>query len=347
MCLARAGFLVAPAQSPAAGLYAVWAGDYSAVPASYLGAVAAGHAVALLLVVVEAALVHQAWTMVTLWPRPTRRALAAVSVAVGLAAVGFRLALAVLSARAVLDITPPMAFFWLMQASLAANAASIFWFCALFNFKLLLHLVCHRGVLPSPGALSSIEVLVMTNGVLMIVPGTYERAASPPLIKPLPPPLRAQSQPSIRLTSRRPVVFAGLEWGRFQNFEAASLTPTSVAVILPLGTLAAQRVASRLGSAADGPGRLACAPLSGSSRGSAARRPRPRPRTRASPPAGTRPAPATPRRSSAGTASSASPPLFPLFYLLNFSWVHERGRHGEDYKHQRPRRSRVTAGRRA
>lgn len=38
-------------------------------------------------------------------------------------------------------------------------------------------------------------------------------------------------------------VFAGLEWGTFTNFEAGSLTTTSVLIILPLGTLAAQRIA--------------------------------------------------------------------------------------------------------
>lgn len=40
----------------------------------------------------------------------------------------------------------------------------------------------------------------------------------------------------------RIVIFAGLEWGHFPNFEAASLTQSSVAIILPLGTLAAQQI---------------------------------------------------------------------------------------------------------
>ena len=38
------------------------------------------------------------------------------------------------------------------------------------------------------------------------------------------------------------VIFACLEWGSFQNFESASLTFTSVAIILPMGGLVAQRV---------------------------------------------------------------------------------------------------------
>lgn len=39
------------------------------------------------------------------------------------------------------------------------------------------------------------------------------------------------------------VIFAILEWHHFINFESGSLTPTSVAIILPLGSLAAQRLA--------------------------------------------------------------------------------------------------------
>lgn len=38
------------------------------------------------------------------------------------------------------------------------------------------------------------------------------------------------------------VIFTGLEFGHFQNFEAASLTLTSVALILPFGTVAARRM---------------------------------------------------------------------------------------------------------
>ena len=44
-------------------------------------------------------------------------------------------------------------------------------------------------------------------------------------------------------TNAMKVIFAGLEWCHFANFESGSLTLTSVVLILPLGTLAAQRMA--------------------------------------------------------------------------------------------------------
>lgn len=50
----------------------------------------------------------------------------------------------------------------------------------------------------------------------------------------------------LELTSA--VVFCGLQWGTYTNFEASSLTLTSVVIILPMGTLAAQRIAHSGGS---------------------------------------------------------------------------------------------------
>lgn len=172
VCLIRTGFLLSSPLSPVAYFYVFWAGDYSTVPQTHLYGVVVGHVVSFLLVViVEMALMNQAWTMVSLWPDAARYSLGAASAVITLATVGFRFALTVMNCKAAVDLTFPMDFFWLMEASLITNAASIFWFCALFNSKLLLHLVSNRGLLPSARTMSSMEVLVMTNGVLMVVPG--------------------------------------------------------------------------------------------------------------------------------------------------------------------------------
>ncbi|PNY24076.1 Uncharacterized protein TCAP_05984 [Tolypocladium capitatum] len=208
----RNGLLVAYYLSPVAHFYQLHSGDFSSVPRSCLYASVAGNVVSLaLVVVVEAALMNQAWAMVTLWPDPAKYGLAAASLLVTLLTAGFRLAFTVIQNQAVLDLTPPLAFAWVVHGAVVTNALSIFWFCALFNLKLVMHLVRNRGILPSTKTLTSMEMLVMTNGVLMVVP----------------------------------VVFAGLEWGTFQNFEAGSLTLTSVALILPLGTMAAQQISLR------------------------------------------------------------------------------------------------------
>ncbi|KHN95175.1 pheromone receptor [Metarhizium album ARSEF 1941] len=209
-CIVRTGFLVAFFLSPLNHFYQFWAGDYSSVPRRFLYNSVAGTVFSLLLfVLLQAALMHQAWTMVSLWPAAVRSCLAVASAAVSLTAVGWRLAFAVVQTRSALDLVPARDRAWVVHAALILNALSICWYCALFNVKLVLHLAANRGILrSSPRSLSPMEVLVVTNGVLMVIP----------------------------------VVFAALEWGRFQNFEAASLTQTSVAVVLPLGTLAAQQI---------------------------------------------------------------------------------------------------------
>ncbi|KND87574.1 hypothetical protein TOPH_07750, partial [Tolypocladium ophioglossoides CBS 100239] len=227
--IVRNGLLVAYYLSPVVHFYQLNSGDFSSVPRSYLYASVAGNVMSLVVViVVEAALMNQAWTMVTLWPDPAKYGLAAASFLVTLLTVGFRLAYTVIQNKAVLDLTPPLAFMWVVHGAVITNALSIFWFCALFNLKLVMHLVQNRGILPSAKTLTSMEMLVMTNGILMIVP----------------------------------VIFAGLEWGNFQNFEAGSLTLTSVALILPLGTMAAQQISLRNVSSNNN---LAYYPNSGSS----------------------------------------------------------------------------------
>ncbi|QPG98225.1 hypothetical protein C2857_007390 [Epichloe festucae Fl1] len=218
-CLVRTSLLEAFFLSPLNHFYQFWSGDYSSVPQYYLRSSVAGTCFSLLLVmIIEAALMHQAWTMVSLWPAPVKASLVVVSGIISLLAVGWRLALAIVQSKATMDLVPASNMAWLVRSALVLSCLSISWYCALFNVKLAWHLLSNRGILrysyssssssSAAATLSPMEVLVMTNGLLMIVP----------------------------------VIFAGLEWGHFPNFEAASLTHTSVAIILPLGTLAAQQI---------------------------------------------------------------------------------------------------------
>ncbi|KAI9150425.1 Tumor susceptibility protein [Paramyrothecium foliicola] len=209
VCTIRMALLSVYFTSPFNDFYAFWGNDYSHVPVQdYQISITANTFSLLLLIVVEAALMNQAWTMVKLWPTFAKMTLSALSGVITLTTIGWRIAATVLQNRAVLSLEPPADTLWVVYWMLITNALSICWFCALFNIKLVLHLISNRGILPSYMSLTPMEILIMTNGILMTVP----------------------------------VLFAGLEWGQFTNFESASLTLTSVAVILPLGTLAAQRM---------------------------------------------------------------------------------------------------------
>ncbi|KAG6120856.1 hypothetical protein E4U13_005760 [Claviceps humidiphila] len=217
-CLIRTAINQAFFHSPLNHFYPFWSGDYTSVPLSYMRTSVAGTCASLLLVMIlEAALMHQAWTMVSLWPPSVKIPLVTLSALVSLLTVGWRFAFTVIQSNAVMGLAPARNLAWVVNGALVLNCLSICWYCALFNVKLALHLFVNRGILRSASvrkALTPMEILVMTNGVLMIVP----------------------------------VIFAGLEWAHFPNFESASLTHTSVALILPLGTLVAQQVSQASGN---------------------------------------------------------------------------------------------------
>ncbi|GFP54483.1 hypothetical protein ACSS6W_002288 [Trichoderma asperelloides] len=210
VCIVRTVLLALYFNSPFAHFYAVWTNDYSQVPAWTFRESVAGTVFSMLLVIIsDVSLINQAWTMVSLWPSRTKYALCFVSLLISLLSVAARTAFTVIQCEGIYELDPPMQFAWLVHAMVVLNICTTLWFCALFNSKLVIHLITNRGVLPSRRAMSPMEVLVVTNGVLMIIP----------------------------------VIFAFIEFRPTVNFESSSLTPASIALILPLGSLVAQRLA--------------------------------------------------------------------------------------------------------
>lgn len=172
LCIIRMALLSAYFFSDFVDFYNVNSGDYSTVPARYYVLSVTGNTFSLLLIVaVEICLMHQAWAMVALWPDLVRYVIVVLSVCISLMALGWRLASLVFQNIAILSSVSYEATIWVAQWAGVANALSICWFCALFNAKLVAHLVRHRGILPVGRSVTPMEILVMTNGVLMIIPG--------------------------------------------------------------------------------------------------------------------------------------------------------------------------------
>ncbi|KAM0470914.1 hypothetical protein ACHAPX_009668 [Trichoderma viride] len=210
VCIVRTVLLALYFESPFAHFYAVWSGDYSGVPSWAYRESVAGTVLSMLLVAInDMALINQAWTMVSLWPTATKFVLCAISLLFALLSVAARTAFTVIQCKATYALAPAVQFAWLVHAMVIINICTTLWFCALFNSKIIIHLVTNRGVLPSRRAMSPMEVLVVTNGALMIIP----------------------------------VIFAFIEFRPILNFESSSLTPASISLILPLGSLVAQRLA--------------------------------------------------------------------------------------------------------
>lgn len=172
VCSIRMALLASFFPSPFNEFYNYWAGDYSSVDDYHYHISITANAFSLLLVVaIELALMNQAWTMVNLWPSVSKYALVIVSAGVTLLTISWRLAYTVVLSQAVYAAESARPIRWIAQWAIITNAVSICWFCLLFNVKLVLHLVSNRSLLPSCQSLTPMDVLVMTNGLLMIIPG--------------------------------------------------------------------------------------------------------------------------------------------------------------------------------
>lgn len=183
VCIVRTVLLALYFESPFAHFYAVWSNDYSNVPAWTYRESVAGTVFSMLLVAVnDVALFNQAWTMVSLWPTRTKYVLCAISLLVSLLSVAARTAFTVIQCKAIYDLSPALQFAWLVHAMVILNIITTVWFCALFNSKIIIHLITNRGVLPSRRAMSPMEVLVVTNGALMIIPGNTQNKISSCLV---------------------------------------------------------------------------------------------------------------------------------------------------------------------
>ncbi|KAM6481619.1 fungal pheromone mating factor STE2 GPCR-domain-containing protein [Trichoderma sp. SZMC 28011] len=209
VCAVRTVFLAFYFLSPFSHFYQVWSGDYSQIPAwNYRTSIAGTVLSMFLAVIAEGALMYQAWTMVSLFANKAKYAICFLSLLIILITTAFRVAFTVVQCESILSLESSQQYAWLFKTALIFNTCSMAWFCALFNSKIVHHLITNRGVLPSRRAMTPMEVLIMANGILMFIP----------------------------------FIFAILEWCHFINFEAGSLTPTSIAIVLPLASIAAQRI---------------------------------------------------------------------------------------------------------
>nr|CCI72018.1 pheromone receptor 2 [Neurospora uniporata] len=192
--------------------YVLYSGDWQFVPASDMQTSVAATVLSIpVTALLLSALTVQAWSMMQLWTPLWRALVVLVSGLLSLATVALSFANCVFQAKDILyaDPFPPR---WVRKLYLALTTGSICWFTFLFMIRLVVHMWSNRSILPSMKGLKAMDVLIITNSILMLIP----------------------------------VLFAGLEFlDSASGFESGSLTQTSVVIVLPLGTLVAQRIATR------------------------------------------------------------------------------------------------------
>lgn len=155
--------------------FTILAGDYSQISQANIVNNCTTEALSLIiLILVQIMLYLQAWAMVNLLSRRLKWSLAVLSGLISLTTIILRFMAAVLNIQAFMGLERK---FGLVDAAFLGSgilqAVSVFWYCVLFNSKLVAHLIRHRGVLPSRNGLTAMEVLVITNGLLMVGPGRF------------------------------------------------------------------------------------------------------------------------------------------------------------------------------
>ncbi|KXH59439.1 pheromone receptor [Colletotrichum salicis] len=150
--------------------YTRFASDYSLVTTADFHLSITTEATSLVLhILVQVSLGIQAWALVKLLPRPWKGGVVVLSCFVSASAIGLRLGLCIIQINAILMLSSAHPI-WVAQGSGVVGAISIAHYCALFNIKLLIHLVKNRGILPRRQRLNAMEVLIITNGILMVIP---------------------------------------------------------------------------------------------------------------------------------------------------------------------------------
>lgn len=124
-------------------------------------------------ILIETALFLQAWSMVQLWPRFWKVTTTMLSFALVLVTVSFSITNTVTQVQYTLRGESTLEALWIAKTYLGLTTASITWFCFLFISRLVMHMYSSRSILPSMQGLTAMDVLVITNGFLMLVPGQY------------------------------------------------------------------------------------------------------------------------------------------------------------------------------
>ncbi|KAI0018669.1 fungal pheromone mating factor STE2 GPCR-domain-containing protein [Xylariomycetidae sp. FL0641] len=162
---------------PLAGYYVSWTRDAAGVlaPGDYVVSTVSNALGGLEAALVELALLLQSRALVATWPRRGRAPVLLFSAALAAATVAVRVVWIVHHTHKLIGRTLPIPLDAMGEAAVVLSAVSIFWFCGLFFVHLSLHLVATRGLLGRQigAGLTSLEILAVGNGVLMLLPSEW------------------------------------------------------------------------------------------------------------------------------------------------------------------------------
>ncbi|KAH9995686.1 fungal pheromone mating factor STE2 GPCR-domain-containing protein [Xylariaceae sp. FL0662B] len=192
VAVVRLALLVVYFPGPLAEYYVAWTDDAGVLrPEDYTVNTISNAFAALQFALIEVALVLQSWSMVHTWPRRWRAPTLCVSIMLAVGTVVVKSLWVVHHTSAIRGHTLPVPLDNVGKAAVILGAVSIFYFCGLFFAHLSLHLLLTRSILrrSDRGGLTSLEILAIGNGILMLAPSLFaglDIAAGPGNTKVLP-----------------------------------------------------------------------------------------------------------------------------------------------------------------
>jgi len=150
--------------------YILFSGDVGSVPQSEFNVSIT--ATALLIptdILMLSSLILQAWSMFNLWPSAYKWGAGIFSLLLVLTTIALNFCLVIFQAHfALYGWFPPRIVKELYAGFITGTIA---WFCFIFIIRLVIHMWTNRSILPSMKGLRPMDILVITNGVLMLIPG--------------------------------------------------------------------------------------------------------------------------------------------------------------------------------
>ncbi|KAM7191640.1 Fungal pheromone mating factor STE2 GPCR domain containing protein [Naviculisporaceae sp. PSN 640] len=190
-------------------IYVIFSGDYSSVPRSdYNTSIAATVFMIPVTVLVELALIVQARSTLRLWPRALKIITACVSLLLVVPTIAFNIAVVIMQVGFILYSSEQ--YEWLQKVYVVLLTCTICWFAFLFIARLVWHMWETRSILVKINGINSMDALVLSNAIVIVIP----------------------------------VIFVTMQFFSSVDFLAFTLAQTSVVIVLPIGSLVAQRLSN-------------------------------------------------------------------------------------------------------
>lgn len=160
---------------PLTEFYVLWTRDRGGLDDSCFDLIIAGDVFSVIqFTLIEMALIMQTYGIMKAWPQWWKVFVRFSAVVLAVATIATKSLWALHHTWAVKTMVLPIKLDTIGEAATTLGAVSIFYFCGIFAVDLSVHLINIRCILQKfDRSLSSLEILAIGNGILMVLPSEY------------------------------------------------------------------------------------------------------------------------------------------------------------------------------